>query len=299
MRAGRLIPLAIFLVFGSMVSFPAMGKTAGHRVDDVQQPRPVDQSSVKVGIPEEVFARTERYFQGRRVRGDVGFLLQQGARLRGKRLALEPAQSLLEKKDQYPFSIEYRLWEMRNEVMPRFAVSLPKERGADFNPALSRTLEEKVGFRERAFYQTTYVMRVMSNLMFCQPGDRLDEVVGPPGYEYVSAHQVFALIVLVSRGCQSHENVASRLGFYAVRVRDEFHHNMQYPLSDLQLERAVMLCMISRCDLVPKEFLLAVAKAQDVNGLWYTKDYYTVKGQVFPDHATALAYYLLAMASRR
>jgi hypothetical protein len=246
-------------------------------------------------------ARTEAHFANKEVHGDVGFLLGQAAKRRGRTLPmLKPLAHLTaENARAGPLATEYALWQMRNVSLPRLSFRLPPARAQGFDPAMAMQLSGTGLNRKALGEQGQIVFLVMGNAFACKAGGNAVEITGRPGYEYISTHQVFAVLVVAQRQCQPRDVLGQLLGLYVGRVRDEFELQMQQELlTDLQIERAAMLCMVGRCDLVPPPFFRRVLAAQGADGLWRLDDPLIKSGAMPVEHPTALAYFLLSHAPR-
>lgn len=245
----------------------------------------------------QAMQRTETLFLGKEVHGDVGFLLTQAAKRRGRDFPLKPLALLVANKNRMPFSVEYGLWELRATPLPRLTVVLPPRNAGGFDAKQAASLLSAGNVAANLGEQGKLVMMMMSNVMACDGKQTPVEMIGRPGYEYVSTHQLFSVLVAAQRQCESRTVLSQLLGLYVGRVRDEFESQRDAPvLTDIQIERAAMLCMAGRCDLVPRTFHLRVLKAQGSDGLWRLDDPLLKSGLLPPEHPTALAYYLLAQS---
>lgn len=245
----------------------------------------------------QAMQRTERLFLGQEVHGDVGFLLTQAAKRRGRELPMRLLAVIEANKTRMPYSVEYGLWELRNRPIPRMSFVLPPRHAGGFDPEEAVSLMNQPRPAANLGEQGQTVMLVMSNIMACDGKQSPVEMIGRPGYEYVSTHQIFGVLIAAQRQCQSRTVLSQMLGLYVGRVRDEFESQLQAAiLTDIQIERAAMLCMAARCDLVPRSFHDRVLKAQAPDGLWRLADPLVRGGLLPPEHPTALAYYLLAQS---
>lgn len=245
----------------------------------------------------QAMQRTEPLFLGKEVHGDVGFLVTQAAKRRGRDFPMRLLASIEANKTRHPFSVEYGLWELRAKPVPRISFVLPPRHAGGFDANEASSLHTAPMPAKNLAEQGQTVMHLMSNIMACDGKQSPVEMIGRPGYEYVSTHQVFGVLIAAQRQCQTRTVLGQLLGLYVGRVRDEFELNLDAPvLTDIQIERAAMLCMAARCDLVPRAFHDRVLKAQGADGLWRLADPLVRGGLLPPEHPTALAYYLLAQS---
>lgn len=240
-------------------------------------------------------ARLEKAFAGRELYGDGVFLVTQAARARGRVVKLTLRHELVANKDVFPYSLEYLLWEMREAHLPRVPVRLPGILPLD--PSAYRAQGGDDAVLADAREQAKWVILVMSNALLCDQAMVAVDLVGQPGNEYIVTHQVLGLLLGDLRGCLKAGLLPSSLPAYVARVRDEFvAEQSRGAFTDLQFERAAILCMVGRCDLVPRSFIVRLQRAQGADGLWRPDDP-LIRGKVIPpEHASALAYYVLAHA---
>lgn len=234
--------------------------------------------------------KLEAAVSGRELHGDAIFLLAQGAHAAGRKPVL-PAllRAIVESRDQFPHSLEYKFWSLRDVQFPVVPVPLPAV-SAVTRPHNAGSENEII---DDARAQAEWVLLVMANAIQCSGPVAVTDLIGQPNNDYIVTHQVFALLLGAQRGCIAQEDLERLLPQYVARVRDEFlAHGAG--LTDLQIERAAMLCMVGRCDVVPPSFLASLVRAQGKDGLWRLDDPLVRHGMMPPEHSSALAYYVLA-----
>lgn len=252
-------------------------------------------AAVVPGVP-EALARAEQALVSTPVRGDTGFLVNQGARRLGREVPLTLAPGLEEKRNQYPYNLEYTLWKLRLAAMPRLFYAVPSPGQRPFDPVLATGLRKAADGQKRFAEQGGLVFALMRGVLTCDRRMAPRQLVGEPDYEYVSTHQLLALGIALQRGCLTRPMTEQVIGDYAARVRDEFLLEQASSLTDLQLERAAVLCLVGQCAQVPRKFIQRVAQAQSPDGVWRLEDPLVKVGLIPHEHASALAYCLLAHA---
>lgn len=241
-----------------------------------------------------VLERAERALMRLPAQGDEAFLIGQGRQLRGLGpLFLRPDGDYIRRRDEFPFSLEYALWALRDKpvTLRQPVVALVPLTLSD--PARARRLRS-AGSNYLAPYvqQAREVVRVMRLALECKPAIRPPSF-GPAGYEYVSTHQVGAAVLARHRGCLGGEAFRQVVSPYLSRVHGEYLATRSDPLSDLQVERMAMLCFAGHCRAVLPEDILRLRRAQGGDGLWRLPDNVKeIAGN--PAHASALAYFVLA-----
>lgn len=242
-------------------------------------------------------ALTERAFDRQEVHGDVAFLLSQGAQVSGRRIAVKPLSNLEANRYTFPYSIEYRLWLLRDKPAPAVSVVVPDRGVLPFDRARAVALREQARDRVKYTEMAQEVLRVMASVLECSDAS-VKSLFAEAGHGYTVTHQVAAITVSVMRGCLSATDAAQMLPPYVARVRDEFVLDLPVSLlTDLQIERAAMLCMVGHCALVPARFREQLVRAQADDGMWRLQDPLVRMGLLPDMHPTALAYYVLSHPS--
>lgn len=246
----------------------------------------------------QALARTEQRLATQEVHGDVAFLLTQAAQHRGANLRLRLLPDVMANRYTFPFSVEYALWTMRDADLPQLAFTLPPAGSNGFDRAEASRHRVAADALRIAEWQGGQVMDLMNNVLTCK-AKTVSALVGAPGYQYLSTHQVVGLLLAVQRDCLEQDVVAAEFGGYVGRVRDEFQLDLPAPaLTDLQVERAAVLCMVGQCAEVPDRFRQRLLREQGADGIWVLKnDPLVARGMLPPEHATALAYYALAASA--
>lgn len=122
---------------------------------------------------------------------------------------------------------------------------------------------------------------------------RLRELLAVETSGYLLAHQAWTLAVGVSRGCLAAEEVEPRRREMAMEIMSELVSSDG--LTDLDLERMAILCMLDLCYWVPKEFFDRAIERQLPSGSWGTPAPPGVDSKdVREEHAAALGFYALA-----
>lgn len=243
----------------------------------------------------QALARTEQRLAMQEVHGDVAFLLTQAAQRRGAKLRLRLLPEVMNNRYNFPFSVEYALWALRDADLPQLVFTLPPAGAGNFDRAEAsrhRVAAEAVRLAE---LQGVQVMDLMNNVLTCK-AKTVNGLVGAPDYQYLSTHQVVGLLLAVQRDCLEQNAVEAEFGGYVGRVRDEFQLDLPASvLTDLQVERAAVLCMAGHCGEIPDRFRQRLLREQGADGIWVLKnDPLVAGGMMPPEHATALAYYALA-----
>lgn len=239
-------------------------------------------------------ALTERAFDRQEVHGDAAFLLSQGAQASGRRIAVKPLSNLEANRYTFPYSIEYRLWLLRDKPVPQMSVVVPERGALPFDRMQAVALREQAGDRLKYTAMAQDVLRVMASVLECSDAS-VKSLFTEAGYGYTATHQVVGVMVSVLRGCLSASEAAQILPPYVARVRDEFMLDLPLSLlTDLQIERAAMLCMAGHCNLVPARFRERLVREQAADGMWHLQDPLIRMGLLPDMHPTALAYYVLS-----
>lgn len=240
---------------------------------------PVSYPQLPVAELEQSLARAEHALAGRVARGDVIFLVTQAQLLTGRRL--QPPMRLLPETLQGRGqnrlqATDYELWRMRDQQLPelRHHQRVWAERDLSVSSAPSTSKE--------AFTRT---LALMVDVLGCGGRRSAWASVGEPGYGYVSAHQLLALLLARARNCLGQEELEQHAHRYIRRIYSEMLLH-EGALTDLQVERMALLALAGRLDLVPQDQVEAVVAAQAKDGFWHL--------DTVADHSTALAYYLLS-----
>lgn len=240
-------------------------------------------------------ARADKLVQRNELDGDVAFYIGQGARTLGKELRLKAFPKVERGRDTFPYSIDYELWRLRNaKLLAGLSIPVNVLGDAGFKPDKANLLSSSPDVASAYAEQVPWVLQVMKNALSCQPGQDAVPMVGEPDYEYISVHQVLGLMVAHQRGCFSDQQVSGVLTPYVTRLWREFSAAPQ-GLTNIQLERAALLCMAGHCARLPDSFVLSMVKAQRPEGYWMAeKDPVAKSGVISPGHTSALVYYILS-----
>lgn len=234
--------------------------------------------------------KAETAFTQTPVRGDVGFLIQQGASLTGRQIRLEqdvsPLPGILSGNIQY----ELALWQQGNKTLPEIPHTPLPGKGADFDPNYLRHDPEDTRNPQRA----QMVLSVMREALTCSPRAQMDLLRLKPDYGYVSNHQLLGLLIASRRDCISEAQLANHAHPIIVRIHQEMLHYGN-ELSDLQVERAAFLAMIGRLDAVPPRLVKKLLDTQYDDGLWLFDNNSAASLNVALHHS-ALAYLLISAA---
>lgn len=225
--------------------------------------------------------------------GDIAFFMGQARRIRGLQpLEFDPAP-LFQRREKTGMGLEVSLWKMRNidiaQGVPQLRMMFPD---IGFNPERADGLL-RAGPRMKDLFdaQAEQVTAVMSEGAGCQPGFDVS-ALGPPAYEYLVTHQLFAAFWSYQRGCITAEAYRVQGGRYATRIYHELLTTKNNPLSDLQVERMALLCLFRLCNAIPTTLIDRLREARGADGLWRFTD------SISPDminyeHGTFLAYFTL------
>ncbi len=246
----------------------------------------------------QALARTEAQVSGQAMHGDAAFLLTQGAALRGVSLRLQAMPELLNNRFTFPYSVEYALWTLRDADLPSLEFQMPAPGAGGFDREKSARAPDAQKLLADTSAQAMPIMNMMDAALRCQ-AKTSTEIAGPIGYGYLSTHQVVALVLAAKRDCFDEDVIAGQLSSYVGRVRDEFVTDLPLrQLTDLQVERAAVLCLVGQCAQVSERFRQHLLRTQGKDGLWVLQDDPLVsQGLLPPEHATALAYYVLARSA--
>jgi|GEM_PF-5641446 len=239
---------------------------------------------------DEVLKKAEAYFNLKEMRGDAAFFVYQGAKLRNIPIVLKPLTSMLMRRDQFPFNLEFKLWAEKYSdfSIPRQNVFLSLDRTVDVSN--STYLRNKSQVSQKEWSEMMGVVMGVMALTFECSSDRLRKMT--PSHEYIAAHQLFSYIYARVKGCLNNAEFKKLHYPYARRVYTELLQS-GFVLSDLQVERIALLCMSGHCDSVPDKYFSLMISRQLDNGLWQLKDNIVPK-KIPYEHASAMAYYALS-----
>ncbi|MDO8416149.1 MAG: hypothetical protein Q7S87_08070 [Agitococcus sp.] len=243
----------------------------------------------------EYLRRFETAIVKQPVHGDVALLVRQGAKILHHKVVVKPQKSYISRANKFPYSLEYALWALRDEQLniEKKTFSLTKDK--KFESYLAFTLSHpssSIDIEKIYISQIRMVINIMKIAIECKKNGFLTDLIGEPGYEYVSTHQLFTLVLAKHQGCITARQYEATLPIYATRVKNELDV-VGDKLSDLQVERAAMLALIGRVDLIPITLIKNIIKSQRKDGFWLYVD--NITPRLIPkEHTSALAYYLLA-----
>lgn len=238
--------------------------------------------------------RAERALVRLPAQGDEAFLIGQGRLMRGMPpLFLRPDGDYVRRRNEFPFSLEYRLWAMRDQPVALRRPLAPLVPVKLSEPGRARMLRAAgADYHAPYLLQAREVVKVMRLALECKPSFRAPGF-GPAGYEYVSTHQLGAAVLARHRGCLGAEAFRQAVSPYLSRVHGEYLATRGDPLSDLQVERMAMLCFVGHCGAILGEDIARLRQAQAPDGLWRLPDNVREIASN-PGHASALAYFVLA-----
>ena len=237
----------------------------------------------------ESMAKTEAAFATVKVQGDVAFWVGQGAMLAGRSPVLSLVDDVQFGDHEGLKRYDFYLWMLRNRPLPRISdtdVSRGKDgyqRGFLANPR-DTTSAERV--------QLAY--KLMTDAIDCSPTGTLVMRGMAPDYGYVSTHQLLGLMIAAERGCVSATELPTLAAPYISRIYTEIL-DWQGQLEDVQVERAALLAMIGRFDLVPVKMVNELVESQYDDGLWAFGGLEKATLNTAA-HNTALAYVVVAAA---
>jgi hypothetical protein len=223
--------------------------------------------------------------------GDGFFLLNQARMLQNKQPYKINMRYIEERKKIMGYVSEYELAKVSTQKN-FFQVPIIKiGKDINFQANQSRVLSGNIKVQENYQAQGLKVLSILEQASTCK--NKNFDIMPLPDYEYVSTHQVFAIIWMYNNKCISVSDYKAYQGNFASRVYQEFMANQNQPLSDLQVERAAILCMAKLCNEIPKTFFQKLMSEQMSDGLWRFKHPLSPQAITY-EHATALAYFALS-----
>lgn len=142
------------------------------------------------------------------------------------------------------------------------------------------------------------IVRLLVLAGTCTPGDAAEEaelraLTGVRTHGYVLGHQAWALVVGAARGCFTGPPVERRRAAMARQLLAELRASPA--ITDLDIERAAVLCLIGACHWVPETWIADLLARQQPDGGWGDVTPPGVEpGTLRDEHAAALAFYALA-----
>lgn len=209
--------------------------------------------------------KSEAAFSRIKVRGDIGFFLYQAARSAGRKLTISLDDLILENREAGLVRYDYAFWTARYRSLPAVQPFDVRIEGHGFDPGYLDAPHDPI---EGARFARG--MRVITDAFDCESGSPPLDTGAPPEYGYVVTHQLLALLIAAERRCVSTETLNRDAPAYVRRIYSEM---MSYraPISDIQVERAAMLSLIGRIDLVPDSMVRELVESQRPDGFWYFK----------------------------
>lgn len=240
-------------------------------------------------------SRIDKQLDGWQLTGDAAFFVGQGARHMGKSLRLKLLPQVLQNKATFPFSMDYALWQLRDEkLLAGLTIPINVLGDGSFKPEKANLLNNSSDIAAEYAGQVPWMWQVMKNALACQPQQTPVSMVGEPDYEYILTYQVLGLIVGHSRGCFTDEQVRATLSPYITRLWREFSVASD-GLTNLRVERAAFLCLAGQCGRLPESFVSDLLRAQHSDGHWQTEnDLIAKSGMISVAHTSAMAYYILS-----
>ncbi|MCH7303215.1 MULTISPECIES: hypothetical protein [Acinetobacter] len=233
----------------------------------------------------------EKSIYGRKVYADVAFLVGQAAILMGKPpVLIKPLPHYIEQSNSFPEFIEYYLWTIRDKKLKVEKLDFLTFKDIAFKPELALRLNTFPLETEEYNRQVKKSFLMMGYSITCS--DHFDEnpLISPLDYGYVTTHQILALVIAKDKGCVDNQPYQQALPLLINRLKAEF--DVETKLNDLQIERAAILALIGRVDMVPAEFIQRIVDTQRSDGYWLYNDEITPR--IIPkEHTSALAYFLL------
>lgn len=242
--------------------------------------------------------RAERWLTRSFVHGDTAFLVGQGRLIRGQpplTMMLDPA--LVANRKKFPYSLEYGLWTLRTQMVYAAASPKPPANDPTMDPAqVSLLLKAGPNAMSRYQQEGSLVVEVMKRALSCVRGKPAPDFAAP-SYEYVSSHQVMAVLIAARRGCIATPDFQARLRPYVSRVNAELMATITDPVSDLYVERVAVLALAGYGDYVLPDVYNRIAMAQSADGAWRFDNALTPSSLPY-EHGTALAYFALSSRMR-
>lgn len=234
-------------------------------------------------------AKTEAAFAQVKVQGDVAFWVGQGAMLAGRTPTLSLVDDVLFGDHEGLKRYDFYLWSLRNRALPRIS-DTDVSKGADGYQRGFLSNPRDTTSAERV--QLAY--KLMTDSIDCSPAAPLVVRGTPPDYGYVATHQLLGLMIAAEKGCVSTTELPALAAPYISRIYTEMLE-WQGPLEDVQVERAALLAMIGRFDLVPAKMVNELVDSQYDDGLWAFGGLEKATLNTAA-HNTALAYVVVAAA---
>lgn len=229
----------------------------------------------------------ESAFESVQVFGDVSFFLTQGAKLAGRDIRLALDDRIFANRGEGIYRYEYYFWMNRHRALPDVPVTRVRMERGSFDPGFLRDPRDPLaGPRlERA-------MRITTTAIDCAPGQAPLDTGLLPDYGYVATHQLLGLLIAAQRSCLERQAVHRYAPAYVTRIYSEM---MAYygELTDIQVERAAMLALVGRIDLVPDRLVKMLLASQRPDGFWYF-GVDSAESQNVIGHNSALSYMVLA-----
>lgn len=242
---------------------------------------------------EDTFEQTEQRLLEKPLQGDVAFFIGQARNLRNAKPLPMDGGHIEDRVARNGHGPEHLLWTLRDSSVVKKTVPVVMGHDAAFSvERLNRLDHPDVSFTQRLSEEGSYVYRVMKSAADCSPADAAPPVLGSPSYAYVSTHQLIAAFLAFQRGCMSPEYYTRSAGLYAARVRNELLATQEQPLSDLQVERMAVLCLVKLCHELPEKLITRLHSQRSKDGMWHFQDRFTPQ-HMSHEHATAMANFVL------
>lgn len=225
----------------------------------------------------QALSRAEKAMDGVHARSDVVFMIRQAARLTSRKAIIELDPGIRDARNNgWAERTEYALWELRDMTLPVMAKTLPVSADKVLPaPKVSLHADQKL----------VLVFVMIDRATNCKAGYNVYRDVGEPHFDYISAHQLLALMIAQGNGCLNQAAFADAAHPYVQRLYSELVHH-KGSLTDLQVERAAFLALAGRSDLIDKRIIDTLLREQRAHGGWeYDMD---------PVHTSGLAYLLLS-----
>ena len=177
----------------------------------------------------------------------------------------------------------------RDLPMHRFPpLEAPRVVAVDSSPALSSSPEEatqEIGVLFFAVEDCTHADATSR--------EKLQRMLENEAHGYVLAHQAWALAVSVTRGCLTPDQGEALRRSMGLRILSELVASQG--LTDVDLERMAVLCVLDLCHWVPKDFFDRAIARQLPSGSWGSIPAPGVDpSRVSEEHSAALGFYALA-----
>lgn len=221
--------------------------------------------------------RAEKAMPGVKARSDVVFMISQASRLTSRKASIELEKEIRDSRNAgWAEKTEYALWEIRNKPLPMIAKG---------TAVVADKVLPKPKVVLHADQKLVLVFVLIDRAIGCNASYNVYRDVGEPYFDYISAHQLLALMIARSHGCLTQTAFEKEVAPYVQRVYSEMIHHGG-ALTDLQVERAAFLALVGRSDLVRGDIIESLLRDQKSHGGWeYDMD---------PVHTSGLAYLLLS-----